>query len=97
MKEVQLHNQDKIEISKPVEQQMKFAFLGSLRKKPNLIVFEASLLTGDVVPAKMELTITASGKNVHTVKVKEDHIYCYALNGKNAVRKFERMLHGRAR
>lgn len=97
MKEVQNIQSDKIQISKPVEQQKKIVFLGSVKKRPNMVVFEASLITGDILPAKMELMIDASGKQTSQVKVKENHIYCYALNGKNAVRKFEKMLNGRAR
>jgi hypothetical protein len=97
MKETEIKHQDQIEVSKPVFQQKKHTFLGSVKKQPNMSVFEASLESGDVVPAVMELVMTHEGKQIHQVKFKENHIYCYALNGKNAVRKFEKMLNGRVR
>jgi hypothetical protein len=92
MKEVQPVSSDKIEIVKQPEHLKKMRLVGSLIKKPNLVVFEASLITGDVIPAAIELVLTTSGKELHQVKVKENHIYCYALNGKNAVRKLSKML-----
>lgn len=98
MKESQNIAKDTIEITKPVEQRKTIGLVGSLRKKPNLIVFEASLITGDIVRATMELVVDSNFKQYHKVMVKENHIYCYALNGKNAVRKFEKMLNnGRRR
>ena len=98
MKEVQKVETDKIEISKPVEHLKKISFLGSVKKQPNMNVYECSLVTGDVVVASMELVIGSKGKLISQVKVKENHIYCYALNGKNAVRKFAKsILNGRVR
>lgn len=98
MKETQSIGSDKIEIVKQPQQIKKITFVGSLIKKPNMKVYEASILTGDVFLAEMEMQIDTKGKAKHVVKVKENHIYCYALNDKNAMRKFEKMLrNGRLR
>jgi hypothetical protein len=92
MKDKIIVDKDVLEIRKNVQEEKKHVFIGSLRKQPNLRVFEASLVTGNVFFAKMELIIDAKGKATHIVKTRENHIYCYALNAKNAMRKFQKML-----
>lgn len=63
------------------------------RLLPNLKVWEADLITGDVVPAEIEVEITFDLKGKprknRKVLIRENCIYEYAMNGENAVRKLE--------
>jgi hypothetical protein len=88
-------SKDVLEIRKNVQEEKKRTFLGSVKKRPNMTVWEASLITGDVAPAKMQMMVGVNGKKTHEVKTRENHIYCYALNGKNAVRKLQKVINGR--
>lgn len=63
------------------------------RVMKGLKVWEADLITGDVVPAEMEITIAFDEKGKprrnRKVLIRKNCIYEYALNGENAVRKLE--------
>lgn len=63
------------------------------RVMKGLKVWEADLITGDVVPAEMEITIAfdenGKARRNRKVLIRKNCIYEYALNGENAVRKLE--------
>lgn len=66
------------------------------RVMSGLQVWEADLITGDVVPAKMEITISfdedGRERKNRKVLIRKNCIYEYAINGENAVRKLEKRI-----
>jgi hypothetical protein len=94
MNEIKLKVTERIAEIKPVQVEKERKLIGQMLKKPNMIVFRACLKSGDVTKAPMELIVNHLGKKTHLVNVEEGFIYCYALNGKNAVKKFERRIYG---
>jgi len=66
------------------------------RVMKGLQVWEADLITGDVVQAQMEITISfdeaGHERKNRKVLIRENCIYEYAINGENAVRKLEKRI-----
>lgn len=75
---------------KPVNHQ---TVISKKRVMKGLTVWEANLITGDVVPAEMEVTnsFDTNGRlrKNRKVLIRKNCIYEYAMNGENAVRKLE--------
>jgi hypothetical protein len=94
MNEVKLKVTERIAEIKPVQVEKEKKLIAKLIKKPNMTVFRACLKSGDVSKAPMELIVNHEGNNTHMVHVEEGFLYCYALNSKNAVKKFERRIYG---
>jgi hypothetical protein len=63
------------------------------RVMKGLKVWEADLISGDVVPAEIETTFsfdaTGRKRTNRKVLIRKNCIYEYAINGENAVRKLE--------
>jgi hypothetical protein len=91
MNELKIKMPEPVAEIKPVQQEKKVQFMGSLIKKPNMNVWRLDIKTGDVDLAPMEL-IYVGGKYKNEVKMEPGYYYCYALNGKNAMKKFIKML-----
>lgn len=71
--------------------------INSLSIHPGHTVFEFSVATGDITPAKIEridVKVNVNGKanQVHKKIIqKPQHLYCSALNVPNAIKKFAKM------
>jgi hypothetical protein len=103
MKEINNIIQDKIEIVKQVNQKKQLQYLGSLKPNKNHQIFQLCLNTGIVELVKFEsltLVFNETDKKIKRltaiptkkIVVKEQHLYTSALNLKNAVNKFKKML-----
>src|SRR5690348_16249236 len=63
--------------------------LGRVKVRPGQSLWELNISTLEVVPVKYDVTAVGIDGSINSqVITKEDHLYCVAINKKNAVRKF---------
>jgi len=99
MKEIKQTTPDKLEVSavKPVKKELKF--LGSLKPKPGHTCFQLNLQTGEITVAEFQSAeahyakIAQGDKSVRKkLIVKENCLYVTALNKKNSIKHFKRLI-----
>lgn len=95
MKEIQEVRKDtlQIEAEKPIERQNKL--VGSTRLHAGQKLWECNIETGEIAQVNYEDTAEIDFENKEArkrVTVKEGHLYCGAINKKNAVKHFTKML-----
>lgn len=100
MKEVQLHQKDEIKIHASNEQSKGMKYMGTLTVHPGHTCFELNLDTRMIDKATFQevaIDFNAADKNntrglKKKLVMKDNCIYCTALNVKNADKKFRKML-----
>lgn len=93
---MELVNKPKIEERKQVEKQQEFKFIGAVEKKRGQSLYAKDNETNEVYKVIIEqrkVFDTTKDKEVSTYKatVNPNHLYAFALNIKNAQKKFDRM------
>lgn len=92
---------DALKIKVPVgveaeqKKQHEYKLLGTGRKRKGLSLFELDMKTGDILRVKIESQKTYDARRKtakHKAIINEENLHCWALNAKNAKRKFLRML-----
>src|SRR5690606_990954 len=89
--------QDKVRIARHWQHPEKNNYLGSIRPHPGHTLFELDLGTGDIKPAEIEATVELDQNMKHITRKKvvkrSNCLYCMALNKKNAMKKFLKMVY----
>lgn len=89
MKELQLHQENKIEISVKQQKEIKHELIGKIIPYNNHVIFEINNETLEIKKAKFSnTTYQFGGENKKEIVVKKGHTYIAALNKKNALKKF---------
>lgn len=93
MKELNSHIKAEIQITEAKEYAKKKAYLGSLRRHPGQTVFQMNIRTGIILPAEFSETTAhlRTGQIIKKILIKEDTVYCVAINESNASKKFMKM------
>jgi hypothetical protein len=100
MKETNQISPDQIEISAPKPIQKQKVLLGKLRPQPGQKVFEVDMVTAIVKESVYErvnakLLPDGTTKVEKKINVKDGHLYCVALNKRNAEKRFLKMINGK--
>ena len=92
--DIDIVNIPKQEIQAKINKELKY--IGSMKHFAGHTLFEIDLITGEVRKAVINNTVTVglNGKETHKrkVNIKADCYYIEALNIKNAIRKFNKIL-----
>ena len=91
MKELELPNQDKLEITAQQKQQKELKLVGQIKPHRGHTVFELNLVTNIITPAEFtqqDVTFGQAQLPNKRIIVKQDCIYLAALNETNARKKF---------
>lgn len=95
MKELKNHNPDKDSIQdiRPVKTKKKL--IGQLKYIPGLSLFKLNVETLEIEKVIIESVFDINKKkSSFAVQFEKGHLYCVALNLKNAKKKFAKMLNG---
>ena len=89
-----LPDKDRIEFVKLVQQQQKYKYIGSIKYRPNLTLWQFNIETGELKSAKVivkeQLIWVSKGnctKKTRSVIYEDKCVYVQALNRKNAEKK----------
>jgi hypothetical protein len=90
MKELDAHKKEEIAVHAQKQQEKQHAFIGQFRPHPGQKIWQIDLKTLEVTPAEIdEAAVNIEGEVQKKIIVKEKHLYCVAINKKNALRKFD--------
>lgn len=93
MKELQPQTEDRVVITDQKQQEKKLKLIGSIKPQKGLCLFEMDIDTGMISKAEFKSVISTLTGAVHKQLVmKPKHLYCVALNFRNADRKFVKMI-----
>jgi hypothetical protein len=93
MEQLTAHLKEQVVISSSQKEQKKTKFLGQIRPQRGQRIYELNVKSLDIIDVTPQGTdVDISGKVNRKLQVREGHIYCVALNEKNAERKFIKRL-----
>lgn len=93
MQELNRHTPQATEMHAVAQARRQKVILGKLRPKPGQKVWECNMANGQIAECEEEaaearLNKDGSARVVRNIKVKDNHLYCVAINRENAERKF---------
>lgn len=85
------------ELSQQIVVQEKKVFKGNFELHPGMKIWELDLVNSMIYETKLGQSKVVIGEDKlmrkhRDLEIKEDHIYCSAINMENAIRKFHKML-----
>lgn len=93
MKELENIQQDKLGVQQEAPVLTQLVKFGSLKRQPGQKVFEMNVQTFMVCEIAPDYSVSFESQQMKgRIDMKPGHLYCVALNAKNAVRKFGKML-----
>lgn len=90
MKELELKQENKTEISVKQQKQVEYEYVGNITPHDGHSIWEINVETLEIAKAKYaNSTYVFGGENKNEIVIKKGHSYVSALNKKNALKKYK--------